>query len=291
MRDDQASSTAMRRRFQGRAASAAILVVVLLLSVALPLHGQEADRGPSGPFGSLHRDLDRSADEHLLLVQKTDAAPAAAASLLPTGRPRFAAERFDPLGGTPPKAAPDSLPGQFRWAGIDPGKIFAEEGVPAELLAVAKVESNFNPWALSSKGAFGAWQLMPATARRYGLRVDAVRDDRADMEKSTRAASRYLRDLHLQFRDWLLALAAYNAGEDAVRRAMERGGSSDFWALSRGKLLPAETRAYVPAILAAFDRLGGRKEIRGGPRLPGKFSATGIVYARAGSPFLGPSTE
>lgn len=263
------------------AAIAAILVVIPLLSAALPLQGQEVDRGPSDPFGSVQRDLDRSADEQLLLLQKRDAASAAEASTPPTGSLFIGGAHVDTLGRTPPKAAPDYLDRLFRSTGIDPRKIFAEEGVPAELLAVPKVESNFNPFALSSKGAFGAWQLMPATARRYGLRVDAVHDDRADMERSTRAAGRYLRDLHIQFRDWLLALAAYNAGEDAVQRAMERGGSSDFWTLSRLKLLPAETRDYVPAILAAFDRPGGRKEIRPGPRSTGKFSATRIVYATA----------
>ena len=80
-----------------------------------------------------------------------------------------------------------------------------------------------------------------------------MRDDRADMDKSTRAAARYLRDLHLQFGDWPLAVAAYNAGERAVQKAMERGGSNDFDNLSRRKLLPAETRAYVPAVLGSFD--------------------------------------
>jgi membrane-bound lytic murein transglycosylase D len=143
---------------------------------------------------------------------------------------------------------------------------------------VAQVESNWKPFALSPKGAFGLWQFMPATARRYGLRVDALRDDRADMEKATRAAARYLRDLHLRFGDWALALAAYNAGEDAVQKAMERGESNDFGNLSRQKLLPAETRAYVPAVLVALDRFGTERRPVVAPPSNRKFVALRIAY-------------
>jgi len=108
-----------------------------------------------------------------------------------------------------------------------------------------------------------------------------MRDDRADMDKSTRAAARYLRDLYLRFGDWALALAAYNAGEDAVQRAMERGASRDFWNLSGRKLLPAETRTYVPAILATLDPFGTERTIALGPKVDGKFVARRIVYAVA----------
>jgi len=165
--------------------------------------------------------------------------------------------------------------------GVDAGRIFREEGVPVALLWMAQVESNWKPSALSPKGAFGLWQLMPATARRYGLRVDSMRDDREDMDKSTRAAARYLRDLHLQFGDWALALAAYNAGESAVQKAMERGRSDDFGNLSRRKLLPAETRAYVPAVLAAVDPFGMERTMAIGRRLNDKDFTRRMVYAAA----------
>jgi len=129
-------------------------------------------------------------------------------------------------------------------------QILAQEGLPADLLRVAKVESNFNPLALSPKNARGIWQLMPETARRYGLKVDGRVDERVDPEKSTRAAARYLKELYALFGDWPLALAGYNAGEKRVQAARARSGSPDFAGLA--SLLPRETRNYVPAVLATF---------------------------------------
>jgi membrane-bound lytic murein transglycosylase D len=94
---------------------------------------------------------------------------------------------------------------------------------------------------------------MPDTARRFGLTMNSETDDRLDILKSTRAAARYLRDLYEQFGDWSLALAAYNAGEIVVRNAVLRSGSKDFALLSSKRLIPAETRAYVPAVMAASN--------------------------------------
>lgn len=134
--------------------------------------------------------------------------------------------------------------------------ILRSEGVPPDLIAVVLIESAVQPTAQSPREARGLWQFIPATARRYGLRVGPERDDRLDTEKATRAAARYLRALHLRFGEWLLTLAAYNAGEQAVQRAVDRAGRTDFWNLSSMKLLPAETRDYVPAVLAALALLG-----------------------------------
>lgn len=134
-------------------------------------------------------------------------------------------------------------------------RILREENLPPEALAVALVESGFNPLALSPKGARGIWQFMPATAQRYGLVVGPMNDHRTHPEHSTRAAARYLRDLYRQFGDWKLALAAYNWGEDKVQRVIDRTGVRDFDQMSRRGLLPLETRKYVPAVLAVWAQL------------------------------------
>ncbi len=132
-------------------------------------------------------------------------------------------------------------------------RILERHGLPPSLMGVAAVESGFNPAALSPKGALGLWQLMPATARRYGLEVSAQRDERSDPVKSTHAAASYMKDLYAQFGDWPLALAAYNAGEDRIQQALNRFGARDFWTLSARSALPEETRRYVPAVLARMD--------------------------------------
>lgn len=92
---------------------------------------------------------------------------------------------------------------------------------------------------------------MEQTARRYGLRVDRWVDERLDPEKSTVAAALYLRDLFGQFGSWVLAKAAYNAGELKVTQALQRSRTNDFWTLTRGRVLREETKRFVPAILAA----------------------------------------
>lgn len=157
--------------------------------------------------------------------------------------------------------------------------ILRQEGVPAELSAVLLVESGGQNTALSPKGARGVWQFMPDTARRYGLTVSAERDERLDVSKSTRAAARYLRDLHRQFGDWRLAFAAYNAGERAIERAMGRTRQRDFFAIQPA--LPQETRDYVPAVLSAMAVLGGDPEGVAEAGHPSRRSSGRVLYASA----------
>lgn len=142
-------------------------------------------------------------------------------------------------------------------------KTFEEEGVPQELLAVGWVESRFDPQALSPKGARGAWQFMPETARRYGLHVGADRDDRTNLALSTRAAARHLADLYRQFGDWPLALAAYNAGAERIEAAVARARTRDFGRLR--PWLPVETREYVPAVLGALPPRTSERSLAGYP--------------------------
>ena len=106
-------------------------------------------------------------------------------------------------------------------------------------------------------------------------------DDRSDVQKSTHAAARYLRDLHLQFGSWPLALAAYNAGEKLVQNAVVRAGSEDYALLGRKQLLPAETRAYVPAVMAASSLLSGDR-LFGTGRSQGAISPS-VLYASSTS--------
>ena len=129
-------------------------------------------------------------------------------------------------------------------------RILQEEGLPANLMWIGLVESGYDPAARSTKNALGIWQLMPETAARFGLRTGG-RDERTDPEQSTRAAARYLKWLYGRFGDWTLALAAYNAGESRVQSAIEQARDRDFWHLAASGILPRETQAYVPAVLAA----------------------------------------
>lgn len=126
--------------------------------------------------------------------------------------------------------------------------VFNHYGMPVQLKYLAVVESELKSKAVSRVGAVGPWQLMPATARILGLKVNARHDERKDYYKSTRAAARYLNDLHEEFGDWLLVFAAYNSGEGSVYAAMHRSGSTNFWKLQR--YLPKETRDYVNKFIA-----------------------------------------
>jgi peptidoglycan lytic transglycosylase D len=129
--------------------------------------------------------------------------------------------------------------------------VFKQKGLPEELVFTAMIESGFDPLAASRAGAKGLWQFMAPTARRYGLRVDNWLDERLDPEKSTVAAARHFLDLYAVFGSWNLAQAAYNAGERTVLEAIRAMGTSDFWALARGRWLRDETKNFVPAIQAA----------------------------------------
>jgi soluble lytic murein transglycosylase-like protein len=150
------------------------------------------------------------------------------------------------------------LIGQARLASYRPmmAQIFRQEGVPEWLISVGFVESTYNSTAQSPKEAQGIWQFIPGTGDRYGLKRTAWTDERGNPEKSTRAAARYLRDLHALFGDWLLALAAYNWGEGHVAKVIHRTGTRDFWTLADRGLLPPETTNYVPSVLAASYLLG-----------------------------------
>lgn len=214
------------------------------------------------PFASVNESLFRAADSTLGRSLGTD-------SVAAVGSDDHAA--FKPaeteFGGSVPRS--ETL--------IE--SILAREGVPVELSAVVKVESSGNRFALSQKGARGLWQLMPDTARRYGLQVDARRDERTDVEKSTTAAARYLHDLYSQFGSWPLALAAYNTGESNLQRAIYRAQSNQFAVLSFLRVIPTETRSYVPAVLAKIALPFAPSQSHAAESTPAN-----LVYAGSDSP-------
>ncbi len=136
---------------------------------------------------------------------------------------------------------------------------FRQVNLPADLALMALVESAFRWQRSSAAGAAGPWQFVAPTARAFGLQVDDEIDERFDVEKSTAAAARYLKQLILDFgagQSVLLALAAYNLGPSRVRRAVRRVDDPfrqrDFWYLYRTRALPPETREYIPKIVAAI---------------------------------------
>ena len=134
------------------------------------------------------------------------------------------------------------------------------EGLPLELRYLPVIESALNPDAVSRAGAAGLWQFMLPTARGFGLEINTLVDERRDPVTSTQAAAKYLRQLHDIYGDWSLAIAAYNCGPGNVNKALRRAGidmdnpnaaaiQKDFWSIYYN--LPAETRGYVPAFIAA----------------------------------------
>lgn len=130
--------------------------------------------------------------------------------------------------------------------------------IPGEIALLPIIESAFQPHAVSPAHAAGIWQFIPETGKRYGLKQNRSYDGRRDVYASTRAAIKYLKKLHNDFNgDWLLAIAAYNCGEGAVARAIQKNLAhnkpTDFWSLD----LPGETRAYVPRLLAVAKLFEG----------------------------------
>jgi membrane-bound lytic murein transglycosylase D len=126
--------------------------------------------------------------------------------------------------------------------------VLQREGLPPDLVHLVYVESGFNLQARSVAAAVGPWQFISGTSKLFGLNVNQWVDERKDPEKSTVAAARYLKHLFGIFGDWPLALAAYNAGEGRVLRAIKAQGTNNYWDLR----LPRETEQYVPKFMAAL---------------------------------------
>ncbi|MBX3747738.1 MAG: lytic transglycosylase domain-containing protein [Verrucomicrobiae bacterium] len=132
--------------------------------------------------------------------------------------------------------------------------VFRRSGLPEAWVWLAEIESSFDPAARSPVGAVGLYQLMPRTAEGLGLRLQP-RDERLDPDKNARAAATYLRQMHGQFKDWHLALAAYNAGPGRVSTLLKSRRAASYDAIAPS--LPAETQMYVPKFEAVLKRREG----------------------------------
>ena len=235
---------------------AALVSMLLLSALAWSQESQTAQRAVSvadPPFAEVNESISQTASVVLASAAQADPAPGTP-NLSESGVVKSVI-RYDPQSNSGSSANLKNA--QARLASLRPviEPILREAGIPSELAAVVLVESGGDPMALSPKGARGLWQLMPETARRYGLIVDNIEDDRLDIEKSTHVAARYLSDLYFEFGSWPLALAAYNTGEQNLQHAIDRSRSTDFNVLSSLRLLPLETRNYVPAVFAAATHL------------------------------------
>jgi hypothetical protein len=255
-----------------------LLMRILCLLLLTGLSSMMARGAEKDPFAIYHQAI----DERL-------AAMAAASSEVAKEAPDVS----EPL---EPKTCPVVNATDFArrfWGGRDAGAalsrleyyrptlegILERERVPKSLVAVVLVESGAQPLALSLKRARGLWQLIPTTAREYGLTVTSNKDERVQVEQSTHAAARYLSDLYQKFGDWPLALAGYNAGPEAVQRALQRGHATTFSQISAARLLPEETRNYVSAVLSAIELLGADSIVE--PQPSTKERRSRILYASA----------
>lgn len=138
-------------------------------------------------------------------------------------------------------------------------EILDKQGLPQELKYLTIIESALNPRATSRVGASGLWQFMYTTGKIYDLQVNSYVDERRDPIKASYAAANYLKDLYNIYKDWTLAIAAYNCGPGNVNKAIKRSkGKTNFWEIY--DYLPAETRGYVPAFIAANYMMNYYKE-------------------------------
>lgn len=129
--------------------------------------------------------------------------------------------------------------------------ILRKKNVPEDIVFLSLIESGFNPKAYSRARAAGPWQFIASTAKNYGLEINWWKDERRDPVKSTEAAADYLNDLYDIFGSWNLAMAAYNAGEGKIMRAMKKSKKDDYWELRDTRHIRRETKEYIPRFIAA----------------------------------------
>ncbi|GAB6888794.1 LysM peptidoglycan-binding domain-containing protein [Desulfothermus okinawensis JCM 13304] len=161
--------------------------------------------------------------------------------------------------------------------------VFRRYNIPDDLIFLPFAESGFNPRAYSRAGAAGIWQFMPATARKYGLTVNWWIDERLDPFRSTIAAAKYLSDLYKMFGDWYLALAAYNAGEGKISKALRKSKMNNFFHIAKPRYLRRETRMYVPKFMAILKIIRNLKKLGFEPIYVDNKKLPARVFVREGT--------
>jgi len=214
----------------------------------LPLLDAHAETRPYAAWLRSRLDYFDAADELKSLAPVPKPEPGRPA--LPLPNPSFKSEQEIWI----KKISPRPLPKGTEQFVPKLKAIFAAEGVPLALIWLAEVESGFDAGARSPAGAVGMFQLMPATAKDLGLSLFPF-DERKQVEPAARASAKYLHQLHDQFGDWRLAVAAYNAGPGTVSRLLKRYPTASYERIAPH--LPAETQMYVPKTEATiFHREG-----------------------------------
>ena len=171
-------------------------------------------------------------------------------------------------------------------------RIFAEAGVPPSLALLPVIESEFQRCARGRRDDLGLWQFRGDTARRFGLVVNDHHDQRLHPYHASRAAARYLHYLHRHYHgDWPLALAAYNAGEHRVDRALARLPNGTFWQLADRGYLPRTSKDYVPRFLAVVRVVEGKQVCRRPPTPTTLVNAAPVVEAPVVDPRRGVITQ
>lgn len=153
-------------------------------------------------------------------------------------------------------------------------------GMPTALKYLPFVESALNPQVTSNSGAAGLWQLMPQTATHFGLTINEQFDERRDPHAATAAAVTFLAELHEEFCDWFLVLAAYNCGPGKVRRAIQKTGQSSFAAIQ--PLLPRQTRNYIDKFIAAAYIGNAYRDHSLEPKLPKWAESISVMHIEGG---------
>ncbi len=219
-------------------------------SVVLPLLDSHAETQPYAAWLSPRLDYLKIADEFLLTIPPPKVEPGEPAKPIPN--PTAARQREVWVKEVAKRPWPSAASNHVSR--LKP--IFVEEKVPPELVWLAEVESSFDSRARSPVGAAGLFQLMPDTAKRFGLSL-WPRDQRLQPDANARASAQYLKLLYERFKDWRLALAAYNSGEGTVQRLLKKHNARTFDEIATR--LPAETQMFVPKVEAVLLRREGVK--------------------------------